>query len=215
MLLHGVVEDIDRREALAAGIAGVGQEASGLLDVVGNPCLGGVTVRVGRGEEMGRRLAGLHDLGTDGVAVDGHGEGAAHALVVQRRPGDVDTVKVTADPRVDANLLGMVRLVFGYLGLGHALGNVQAPGAELTFFGVFIVDGIEVDPAIEHALGVPIVRIRPDFDHGVGYPFGQRVGTVADEVAGAGPFGGAVVDGAKLLDGLLMDREPTVVAMKL
>jgi hypothetical protein len=61
---------------------------------------------------------------------------------------------------------------------------------------------------LAHVFGVPVLRILLDADHLARFPLGQGERAVADEVARAGPFRAALVEGAELLQRGLVDRVP-------
>ena len=134
--LQCIEENFNRREVLSIGIAGLGQKLAGRGHIFLDFGLAGVSGRVGRRQKKSRLLPGAHDGFGDGVAVNGHGQGLAHAFVVQRRPRDVEFVKIGAQQRIDVDQVGFVFAVkrdFRRRGLRIA---VKLPGTEHAFGGV-------------------------------------------------------------------------------
>src|SRR3546814_10715283 len=81
MSVVGTVEG--DREAI--GIAGLGEQRLGLVDVVGQPHVerGVEAVDLGGDHQVGRRRGAAHDLVLDRLYVDGLIEGLAHPLVLR------------------------------------------------------------------------------------------------------------------------------------
>lgn len=108
-----VVEQFEGREPLAVGEAGVGQQLLRLGQVAAELAARGVAGRAGWSDVEGGDLPGLEDVLGDGRAVNGEGEGFAHALVVERRLRDVHAVEIGREIGLDADEVGVVLPVAG------------------------------------------------------------------------------------------------------
>ena len=160
----------------------------------------------------GGHLVAAGDVAHDAGAVDGEGEGAADAGVVERRDVDVETVDVGGEKQLGVEKLGVIAIVDGDFGNRNGVGHVQLAGAEGALLGVLALDGVEENFVQSHGGGIPIGRALHAADVLVGLPLGEGERAVADEVAGAGPRGAALVDAAKLLDRRAVQGIPRSVA---
>src|SRR5690606_20638205 len=98
----GVHEDLEARETLAAGETGRGEQFAGGGGIVGLASARAETAGAGRDVVVGGETGALEDGGGDGLAIDGEGEGATHADVVEGFAGDVEADVERLEQRVDA-----------------------------------------------------------------------------------------------------------------
>ena len=88
---------------------------------------------------------------------------------------------------------------------------MELAGAEVQFLDVGFFGRVENHAFELVRRGAPIERVFGDHEAGVGLPLGEGEGTVAHEVAGAGPRGAALVELAVFFDGGAMDGHPRAV----
>ena len=158
-----------------------------------------------------RQVRGVEPRGQAVGCVVGHGQGLAHAFVVERRPGDVEFVKLGGGLRI---IIDEVRLVFQIKGDFGGRGlpdGVKLSGTKHALLGIEAFLGVEVDFIEPDIGGVPVVGASFNKDVRVHAPFLERKGAVANEMFGARPGIGAVVDGAVFLNGRNGHGKPRVM----
>ena len=212
VVLRGVVNEFDGRAALAAGVAGLGEEALGVGEGAGEAGPGSVAGIAGIADGVGGLLVAPGDVANDGFAVDREGEGLADALVVEGRAGRVAAVKIDAEVGVDLERLGVVAAVRVDLGVGQLVGHVHLPGAEHALVGGEVLGRVEMDRVELHRRGVPVVRVADDGDELVGFPRLEDERAAADEVAGLGPGQALAVERAVFRDDVRRHGPPRIVA---
>ena len=176
------VEVGDHGKTLAAGEAGLGEQAPGLVRVA--PRAAGervVAARSGRNKAVGRQFAGAGDAVHDGLLVDDEAEGAAHARVGERALGAVVAQEVGAEERRGVEVVALLdlaeergrdeALVHHEVGLS---GRVEVEG------GVGLAHGDDVDGLEGDVGGVPVARVLAQADAVVEPPLLEHVGAVAD-----------------------------------
>ena len=144
----------------------------------------------------------------DGGAVEGEGEGAADAGVVQRGVPGVEAKEVGVDVIVDPQAGRLVPTVGGDLGEGEAVGHVELSGAKGALLGIDAVGRVEVDGVQADVRPVPVGGGFLDDDALLRGPLLQHKGTAGDEAAGAGPRRAAAVGVADGGDAAHVHRAP-------
>ncbi len=94
MVFGGVENDGGFGESLSIGVAGLGKQGLGGLDVGRDASARGVTSRAGRGKVVGRDLAASGDILDNGLAVNRHGECPTNAHIVKGRLSGVVAVEI-------------------------------------------------------------------------------------------------------------------------
>ena len=210
--LVGVEENLEFRETCAAGETGFGEQLLRGGDVLRHAGGRGEAGDAGWAEVSGGGLLSFGDVAHDARPVDAHREGAAHADIVERRLGDIETVDVGREQRggvVGGRFLGLVN---GDFGDGQRAGDVKLAGAEGAFLRVGAFDRIEDDLAEFHGGAVPVVFVAHAADELVGLPIDEGKVAVADEIAGARPKGAAAVGAPEFLERGAVHGIPSGVA---
>src|SRR5258708_189895 len=85
MLFARVEKQLELREALSAGIAGLREQAARFVRILVELRTWLVATAPRRGKLEGRPLAAARDIVDDRLAVDRHGQRPAHAGIIERR----------------------------------------------------------------------------------------------------------------------------------
>ena len=194
--LRGVVVDLDRREALAAGEARLGQEAPRLLEVPLSHGGGEIGSDPGGREAEAGLLTHLHDLLADLAPGDHQGQRAPDARVVVGGLGDIDPVEVGPQVGRRLEVLATHELLHD-IGV-HAVDHITPAGQIHVEHRRVLLDGEDIDRAQGHAVRVPIGLVLHESNAVVHAALGDAEGAVGDDVLRPHPLDLPAVRPARL-----------------
>ena len=144
----------------------------------------------------------------DGLTVDCHRQGAAHARVVEERLVEVEAIEIGAEIGIDAEEGGSGLAIGIDLSRRHRLGQVKLAGAKGAFLGIEAIDWIEMDGVEADRRCVPIRAGFFDNDHLIALPGFEDERPVADKTTGTRPWVSWPIDGAVTRQVRHRDRQP-------
>ncbi len=195
LVARSVNHIIKNGEALAAGEAGLGEEAAGGFRVVAE-AFGSFIMGRAVGDEMaGDGLAAAEDFLGEALFINGEGEGLADARIFERRLGGVDAQEVGAEVWERVEIGAFIEDIQQFVG------EVIAVPDDVGLAGFVEVEGRagnahgeEIDGG---ALGVGIVPVKgilAEADFVVEAPGFEEVRAAGGKVFGAQPAIGILVD---------------------
>ena len=126
------------------------------------------------------------------LAVDGQRERPAHPSIGEGGAGHVEGQVIRAQDGNHVELERVRGLVDGNLGLGQPGRDMELARAEGTLLRILVIRRIEPDLAEPDAARVPVFRVAPHANKGVGPPFLEGERPVAHEHARARPWAPAL-----------------------
>ena len=208
MVARDIDHDLQRRQALAAGIAGLREELFCPRQILLQAVRRNIAVDPGRGEGVGRLLAASDDFLHDGAPVECQRKRLAHAFVAEVRSRGVEAVKVSVEKGTDPQCLWVIAPIAVHFADGQRLGDVQLPGAECAFLPVHIGGRVEVDGIQAHGGGVPVGQGFVGDNYLAALVGLENEGAVADESGRISPAGVARRDAAVFLERGQVDGIP-------
>ena len=163
MVGAAVHEDRKFVHALAAGVAGLGQEAASLFDVLGDTLGRHIAAHAGGDEGVGRLLVAAGRPVDDGPAVDGQHQRPPDPRVLQRPEFAVEPIEIRAKPRTEQHVAAAARPLRFQQRLDrearHLRGQVHHARLVRQQRGVRLLVHAHFDAAQRHVVCVPVMRV--------------------------------------------------------
>ena len=188
--LVGVVGQGDLREARSVGVAGLGQQAAGLLRVEGVALGGAEALALERPvHHVGRRPAPtFEDVGGQALLVHGLVEGAAHAHVAEWSAFQIEDEVVGAQVvGVDDEVSALVGEQTLDLGVGDLGGDLHLPGLVPLEGRGLALEVVEDHLRDLDGVGLAVVQVLHEHDAITELVLGHAIRPVDHDVLGAGP----------------------------
>src|SRR4029450_9886083 len=99
--------------------------------------------RIRRRETRSGQLRPTRNPIDNALAFDGHSKGPTNETVIERGPGHIHTIKISAKIWIDAQELGVFATVAVDAVDRHGIGDVQLSGTKGAFLDVVAVDRVK------------------------------------------------------------------------